>query len=177
MASSSRPQEPKQKMEIKEGHTTGSGTVDPFQIVAVDPSGGRKSFQYGGQTFNQSEEDEDLYFLSTGGTRNENYIRLGVSETPQPESGGGGEHPPQDSGSGSVIYPDGQGPVIDTGPTGGYTNWQQQMFNYQPVTSGQHLNPLVDPNNWIHTPNQQYGLLTNPGLFVNNPSPMKGVLQ
>jgi hypothetical protein len=166
-------------MEIKEGHTTGSGTVEPFQIVAVDPNGKRKSFSHGGNMYYQSEEDEELYFLSTGGTRNENYIRLGAAEAaPAPESGGGGgggspEPAPQ---SGSVIYPDGQGPVMDSGPTGGYANWQEPMFNYQPITHGQHLNPLVDPNNWAHTPEQQMGLLNNPGLYVSNPRPFTGVL-
>ena len=88
--------------------------------------------------------------------------------------GGGGEEPARQS-TGSVVYPDGSGEILDTNPTGGYASWQQQMANYYPTTPNQALNPLVDPNQWMHTPNPAYGILNNPGVYVNNPQPI-GVL-
>ena len=174
MGSSSAPRKPKEKMEIKSGNIN-TYDVDPFQVVAVNPNGRRKTFDYGGDMFIQSEDDDELYFKSTGGTKHANYIRLGAAEAPKAEGGGGKREeaaPVQQEAE--IIYPGGE--VIDTGPTGGYANWQDPMFNYQPITHGQHLNPLADPNNWVHTPDQQMGLLNNPGLFVNNPRPYIGVL-
>ncbi len=86
----------------------------------------------------------------------------------KPSSGGGGRAPP-----GKIVYP--QGKVIDTGPVGGYAQNNQPMYNYYPVTQGQQLNPLVDPNNWLQNPDPRYGLLNSAGLYVNNPQPI-GVL-
>jgi len=174
MASSSKAQKPKEKMEIKEGSTTGSGRIEPFQTVAVNPNGRRKSFSHGGNLYYQSDEDEDLYFLSTGGTKHENYIRLGAAEAPKAEGGGGSGEPAAPARQpGEIVYP--QGEVIDTGPVGGYVQNNQPMYNYYPVTQGQQLNPLVDPNNWLQNPDPRYGLLNSAGLYVNNPQPI-GVL-
>ena len=74
-----------------------------------------------------------------------------------------------------VVYPG--GPTIDTTPGGGYGSWQDRinMGNYQPVTPNTQLNPLVDANNWMYTPDPQYGVINNPGIYVNNPKP-KGLI-
>jgi len=102
------------------------------------------------------------------------YWSSDVAAKPSGGGGGGGHAPAPARESGEVIYP--QGEVIDTGPTGGYLNTQQPMFDYYPTTPNQALNPLVDPNNWVYTPNQQYGLLNSAGVYVNNPKPITGVL-
>lgn len=74
-----------------------------------------------------------------------------------------------------VVYPGGK--TIDTNPGGGYGSWQDRidMGNYQPVTPNTHLNPLVDAGNWMYTPDPQYGVINNPGIYVNNPKP-KGLI-
>ena len=103
---------------------------------------------------------------------------LSVGNVPamaEASSGGGGGEEPARQSTGSVIYPNGSGEILDTNPTGGYASWQDQMANYYPTTPNQALNPLVDPNQWIYTPNPQHGILNNPGLYVNNPQPI-GVL-
>ena len=105
-----------------------------------------------------------------------NTVNVAAQPTAAPASSGGGKPPPKKD-PGKVIYPPGQGPVLDTNPGGGgYANWQAPMFNYQPITHGQHLNPLVDPNQWVYTPDPQFGILNNPGIYSNNPQPMTGVL-
>ena len=173
MGSSSKPQKPMEKYEIIEGSTTGSGKMTPFQTVAMNPNGRRNSISVDGNIFYQSDDDDDLYYLSTGGTKHENYIRVRSAASQEAESKGKG-----DGYGGANNDNPSTGPsvsIIDTNPGVGYDGWQQQMANYYPVTPNQSLNPLVNPGNWMYTPDPQYGILNNPGLYVNNPRPL-GVL-
>ena len=172
---STGPVAPKQKMEIKEGHTTGSGAIDPFGIVAVDPNGRRKSFSHGGDMFYQSDDDEELYLKSTGGTPYENYIRLGAVEAPQADSGGGGGGAPASDWRDSVRQT--SNPVDDQGKTTAdiLGDSYASMNAYTPVTPGQVANPLVQAGNWMTEVNPANQVAYNdPGIFVN---PQIGMLQ
>jgi hypothetical protein len=86
-----------------------------------------------------------------------------VPEVAEPEGGGGGRGLIA-AEPGSVVGAQGGG-VLNQGPTtsdvvGGF----DQMFAFEPTTAGTHINPLVDPNNWMY---QGQGYTpANPGQYV-----------
>lgn len=83
-------------------------------------------------------------------------------EEPKSEGGDGGGLLAEEPGR--VVGAQGGG-VLTEGPTtsdvvGGF----DQMFAFEPVTAGTHINPLVDPNNWMY---QGQGYTpANPGQYV-----------
>jgi len=180
MASSSKklPEETPEEIMARKRMITGGQYAKNLMDI---PVGTEVMMDRTGNGFSIGPDISDKFYWNekTGDYRSHGGGIAKIAEIPQaaaPEGGGGGGSEEPARQEGSVIYPDGQGEVVDTGPTGGYANWQDAMFNYQPITHGQHLNPLVDPNQWVHTPEQQMGLLNNPGIYSNNPRPYLGVL-
>ena len=183
MASSSKPKKdetPEEIMARKRMIIGGqeAGNLSPLEVgqeIMMNADGSN------GFRINNSGDPSSVYKWNekTGDYRSHGGGIARIAKIPQEKSsggkgGGGGEEPARQS-TGSVIYPDGSGEILDTNPTGGYASWQEQMANYYPTTPNQALNPLVDPNQWMYTPNPQHGILNNPGLYVNNPQPI-GVL-
>ena len=183
MASSSKPREDetpeeimaRRRMIVGGQHAGNLSNMAPGTEIMMNRDGSN------GFRLNDSGDPSSIFKWNekTGDYRSGQGGIARIAEIPQAavaESGGGGGSEEPARQGGEVIYPNGQGEVMDTGPTGGYANWQDPMFNYQPITHGQHLNPLADPNQWVHTPEQQMGLLNNPGIYSNNPRPIFGVL-
>jgi len=163
--------------------TNGSNSYDGIKVgdeYIVRKDGDREYIDIGGARAYWDAEKNTWrgtgYDSAGGNHRGAFFNTVNVAAKPSGGGGGGGEKKAPQKDPGKVIYPQGQGPVLDTNPGGGgYAAWQAPMSNYQPITHGQHLNPLVDPNQWMHTPNPQHGILNNPGLYVSNPQPI-GVL-
>ena len=134
------------------------GRITPGTIVHVNE---RNEIVLGpdpGDTYKWSEH--------TGNYRSHKGGILNVGTVPEvaaPEGGrGGGGLLAAEPGS--VVGATGGG-VLTEGPTtpdvlGGY----DQMFAFQPSTAGAHINPLVDPSNWMY----ETGGYTpsNPGTYV-----------
>jgi len=162
--------------------TNGSNSYDGIKVgdeYIVRKDGDREYIDIGGARAYWDAEKNTWrgtgYDSAGGNHRGAFFNTVNVAAKPSGGGGGGEKKAPQKD-PGKVIYPQGQGPVLDTNPGGGgYAAWQEPMSNYQPITHGQHLNPLVDPNQWMYTPNPQHGILNNPGLYVSNPQPI-GVL-
>ena len=184
MASSSKPKKDETPEEIMArkrmivgGAHAGNGLdMTPGTEIMMNADG-TNGFSIGGDPSDQYYWNEKTgdYRSNGGGIARIAEIPQAQAAAPAP-SGGGGKPPPKKKKKpkDKIIYPDGE--VIDTNPGGGgYAAWQAPMTNYQPVTPGTHLNPLTDPANWMHTPDPQFGILNNPGLYVNNPRP-KGVI-
>lgn len=132
---------------------------------------GHKQFQDGqGNTWREKKKGSGEFFMTSGqggdgvGYQAPIKIRFGNFDDKKPEAartGGGGLLAAE---PGSVVGAQGGG-VLTEGPTtsdvvGGF----DQMFAFEPVTAGTHINPLVDPNNWMY---QGQGYTpANPGQYV-----------
>ena len=121
-----------------------------------------------GYTWREKEKDSGEFFMTSGqgdiGYQAPIKIRFGSFDDKKPEAartGGGGLLAAE---PGSVVGAQGGG-VLTEGPTtsdvvGGF----DQMFAFEPVTAGTHINPLVDPNNWMY---QGQGYTpADPGQYV-----------
>lgn len=114
----------------------------------------------------------------TGDYRSNGGGIMSIAEIPQAQaaaapSGGGGKPPPKkkpdwrDDVRDPVNMP---GPGVTTGDIMGDT--YDNMMNWQPISSDgqggiQGMNPLVDPNAWLHQVDPQYQQYNNPGIYVN----------
>ena len=186
MASSSKPQKEETAEEIMArkrmimggGQTKGGGYSHGLEGTEIMMNrDGTNGFSLGNDLSDQYKWNE-----KTGDYRSNGGGIMNIAEIPQAQAAAAPDKGPKKKKKdpkdpGEVIYPGPGGKTIDTNPGGGYGSWQDRinMTNYQPVTPNTHLNPLADANNWMYTPDPQYGVMNNPGIYVNNPKP-KGLV-
>ena len=186
MASSSKPQKEETAEEIMArkrmimggGHTKGGGYNHGLEGTEIMMNrDGTNGFSLGNDL-----SDQYMWNEKTGDYRSNGGGIMNIAEIPQaaPLQAEDSKKSPKKKKkkpeTGEVIYPDGE-EIIDTNPGGGYDGWidRTNMLNYIPQTANTHINPLVDVNNWMYRPDPQYGIINNPGIYVNNPKP-KGLI-
>ena len=182
MASSSKPQKEETAEEIMARKRMIMSGTEAGNLQAYTPGTEIMMNRDGSNGFSMGGSDPSNQFMwneKTGDYRSNGGGIMSIAEIPQAQAAAPDKGPkkkkkdPKDPGE--VIYPGPGGKTIDTNPGGGYGGWQTGMTNYQPVTPNTHLNPLADANNWMYTPDPQYGVMNNPGIYVNNPKP-KGLV-
>ena len=182
MASSSKPEKEEtaeeimaRKRMIMSGNQAGNGLAYTPGTEIMMNKDGSNGFSMGNDL-----SDQFMWNEKTGDYRSNGGGIMSISDIPQmqaaaAETDKGPKKKKKKKPKDKVIYPGGK--TIDTNPGGGYGSWQDRinMGNYQPVTPNTQLNPLADANNWMYTPDPQYGVINNPGIYVNNPKP-KGLI-
>ena len=128
---------------------------------------GKRGFQDAqGNTWYEKEPGE--FHMSSGqgdvGYQAPIKIRFGSFDDKKPEAartGGGGLLAAE---PGSVVGAQGGGVLTEGPTTSDVVGVFDQMFAFEPVTAGTHINPLVDPNNWMY---QGQGYTpADPGQYV-----------
>jgi len=163
-----------EKIKDPKGNRSGQILSEGQRITDIYTlKGGRRGFQdTTGNTWYETKPESGEFRMSSGqgGGTGEGYqspitIAFGGIKREEPEAartGGGGGLLAAEPGS--VVGAQGGG-VLNQGPTtsdvvGGF----DQMFAFEPVTAGTHINPLVDPNNWMY---QGQGYTpADPGQYV-----------
>ena len=161
-------------MNIKGGMNNTSRIPGGGQVETYTLKNGRKGF---------TGDDGSIYYFNEDNgrweshTRSANYYNLGDIAAPAASGGGGGgvtdpnegeKKPPGMGGTiekgprpGGVQY----GPGLGTGDivdNSGMNNW----MNNGPVTPGQTLNPLMDPNEWQYQADPNDGYVPDLGTYV-----------
>jgi len=181
MASSSKPEKEETAEEIMARKRMIMSGTEAGNLMAYEPGTEIMMNKDGSNGFSMGDDLSDQFYWNekTGDYRSHGGGIMSIAEIPQAQAAAPDKGPKKKKKkkpeTGEVIYPGPGGKVIDTNPGGGYGVWQTDMTNYKPVTPNTHLNPLVDPNNWMYTPDPQYGVINNPGIYVNNPKP-KGLI-
>lgn len=166
-----------EKIKDPKGNRSGQVLSEGERITNIYTlQGGRRGFQDStGNTWYETEPESGEFRISSGqgggkgggggsGYQSPVTIAFGGIKREEPKSEGGGGGGLLAEEPGSVVGAQGGG-VLNQGPTtpdvvGGYN----QMFAFEPVTAGTHINPLVDPNNWMY---QGQGYTpANPGQYV-----------
>jgi hypothetical protein len=100
-----------------------------------------------------------------------------VAVTGPTDPGGGGTPKPKPKpkpkppgGPNPDIKPSPIPGITPTGPADTATilgDTYDYMYNWRPVTPGQGMNPLVDPNAWLHQVDPKWQRIRDPGIYVN----------
>ena len=182
MASSSKPEKEETAEEIMARKRMIMSGTEAGNLHAYTPGTEIMMNKNGSNGFSMGNDlsDQFMWNEKTGDYRSNGGGIMSISDIPQmqaaaAETDKGPKKKKKKKPKGKVIYPGGK--TIDTNPGGGYGGWQDRidMTNYQPVTPNTNLNPLADANNWMYTPDPKYGVMNNPGIYVNNPKP-KGLI-
>ncbi len=162
-------------MAIKGGEHNTSRVPGGGQVETYTLKNGRKGFTGDDGTVYYYNEANGRWESSTGAR---NYYNLGPLAAPAPAPSGGGEAPKQSqptllsgvTGDVGAV----ETPGVTTEQVLGTQNYES-MNNFVPTshtmgnpTQTQHLNPLVDPGNWLYQlqpqPTYNLGTYINPGV-------------
>ena len=182
MASSSKPEKEEtaeeimaRKRMIMSGTQAGNGLAYTPGTEIMMNKDGSNGFSMGGDI-----SDKFMWNEKTGDYRSNGGGSMSISEIPQmqaaaaPSGGGGGGKPPpkkkpdwREDIRDPVNMP---GPGATTGDIMGDT--YDNMMNWQPISSDgqggvQPMNPLVDPNAWLHQVDPKFQQYNNPGVYVS----------
>ena len=180
MASGSKPQKEETAEEIMARKRMIMSGTQAGNLMAYEPGTEIMMNRDGSNGFSMGDDLSDQFKWNekTGDYRSHGGGIMKIGDIPQAQaaapSGGGRPNPPskkkpdwRDDVRDPVNMP---GPGATTGDIMGDT--YDNMMNWQPISSDgqggvQGMNPLVDPNAWLHQVDPQYQQYNNPGIYVN----------